>query len=41
MGMPKTTMDEYHRFLCWQDNIRTARQILSMEAKSKAHPMQH
>ena len=39
MTVPEAAMHEDSLFGAWQDDIRRARQITSMESKTLAHPM--
>lgn len=36
MAVPKTAMDKDNRLPPWQDNVRSTRQLLCMEAKTKS-----
>jgi hypothetical protein len=37
--MPKAAVNEYRRFVLWQDDIRAARQILAMQTEAVALPV--
>jgi hypothetical protein len=39
--MPKASMHENHRSVFAQNDVRSARETISMKAESKAQPMQH
>lgn len=41
MPMPETAMDKDNRSISWQHNVRLARQVAAVQAKSIPEPMQN
>jgi hypothetical protein len=41
VAMPKATMYKNNRLVSWQDDIRIAGKVFSVQAKTIAHRVQH